>query len=383
VCASGLACVAGVCRTPVDGASDATGDGTLMDGADVMDGEPFDGIVEEGGHRDAADGSGDDGGSKDGQTSDGQSSDGALADGADADGPVCMPPFNTAQQCGDCFTQCVAPNDTCKPVDGGFACGPLCVPPLINCGGTCLDPRMDPLNCGSCNHICSTFLCANSMCVNGTNGEVVVIGHDYSTLIPPGGAQQKVLTNSVFIRAASPLRVLAYEGNAAMASVTRVTGILQTFAAQSSHPINITATTMGTDIPAMLDPMTFDVLFVFDPVSAAAGTLGPLGTTWNAKVTAFLAGGGLIVALDGGTNAETPQLITNAGMLSVTAQTTLPSGTRINNTAPGDSVGANVGAFYGVTNNSASFTTEPAAGNVVYVFTNLMTSAPAVIHKSF
>ena len=33
-------------------------------------------------------------------------------------------------------------------------CVPLCPTPLMECGGTCVDPRFDPKHCGACGHLC-------------------------------------------------------------------------------------------------------------------------------------------------------------------------------------------------------------------------------------
>jgi hypothetical protein len=299
-------------------------------------------------------------------------------------GAVCTPPFNTPQHCGDCFTQCVAPNDQCKPSDGGFACAPFCSPPLTNCSGTCLDLTSDPFNCGMCGKICPSFLCQASQCVTGFNGELVLIGHDFSTQVPNPGSQVTVLLNSVFIRPNNPLRVLAYERYAAAAATARVTSILQ----NGPRPVTLTRTSLDGDIPTKLNVTDFDVLLVYDQAAAPAGALGALGTSWSSTLTTYLQAGGLVVVLDGaravdGGTSEMPALLTNGSLIAVTAQTVLPQGTRVKNIAPGDSVGRNVGAVYGTTLSSARFATEAASANVTYVIFDQPDNQPVVVHKTF
>jgi hypothetical protein len=380
VCPSGLACGAGICGGPTDATMDGVGDARPTDGGDGGNGEAGDG--------------GDDGG--DGSSFDGPNEDGRMGDGGDGgggdggDGGVCTPPFDTVQHCGDCFTQCVAPNDTCKPSDGGFACAPFCVAPLVNCGGICIDVTADPFNCGACNHICPTFLCANSTCVNGFNGEFVLIGHDFATTVPNPGSQVKVLTNSVFIRPSSPLRVLAYQRYALGPAVTRVTGIITAYAAQISRTLTLTTTVVDGDIPARLNVSDFDVLLVYDQATAPTGALGALGTSWANTLTTYVGAGGLVIVLDGsGSDAidagasEMPQLITNAALLNVTSQVPLPQGTRVRNIAPGDSVGSNVGAQYGTTLDSARFAADPPSATITYVIFDQPDGQPVVIHRTF
>ncbi len=384
-CPSGTACGSGICGGPTDATIDGNGDARPNDGGDGGDGgdagdggdgSPFDGANEEGGPKDGSGGEAGDGG--------------GGGDGGDGGG-VCTPPFNTPAHCGDCVTQCVAPNDICKPSDGGFACGPLCNPPLSNCSGVCLDLRTDPFNCGACGNVCPSFLCAASMCITGFNGEFVLIGHDYATNVPNPGSQVKVLTNAVFIRPSSPLRVLSYERYASAAATGRVRPILSNYAQSISRPLVITTTLLDADIPSRLKVADFDVLFVYDQANAPAGALGTLGTSWASTLATYLAAGGLVVVLDGGGSAaidgggasEMPQLITNAGLLNVTSQTALAQGTRVTNIAPGDSVGSNVSAQYGTTLDSVRFVADPPSVSVAYVIFDQPDNQPVVIHRTF
>lgn len=314
----------------------------------------------------------------------GDGGDGGVGDGGDGgngEGGVCVPPFNSPDYCGDCNTQCTGNTPICSPVDGGYACVPFCTPPLVNCGRQCVDTQTDGFNCGSCFHVCPTFICKAGQCSSGLNGDLVVIGHDYATTIPNSGSQQMVLTNSVFLRSRNPLRLLSYERYAANAAVNRVIGILQ-----GHGGVQITHTNVDGDIPSMLSTANFDALLVFDQTQAPAGALGTLGASWATRLQSFTAAGGLVVVLNGGAGntAEMPQFITGTGLLNVTAQTTLAQGTVVQKNAPGDAVATNVSTQYGVTRNSTRMATDPAAPPTLdYVFIEPASTQPTVIHKTF
>ena len=54
-----------------------------------------------------------------------------------------------------------APNATDAAAEGGS-----CTLPMKVCGGTCIDPRTDNLNCGFCGNDCGAFsVCTNGLCL--------------------------------------------------------------------------------------------------------------------------------------------------------------------------------------------------------------------------
>lgn len=328
-------------------------------------------------------------GSSDGDapgTPDGVSGDG-LADGSDDTGDACMPPYNTAQHCGDCFTACSGLNDACKPSDGGWACQPLCDPPLSECSGQCFDLTSDPSNCGGCGTICPSQLCQNSLCVGTSNGNVVFIGHDYLTT-PPGTAQARVLSNAAFLRPDNPLHVMSFERYADPTAVQRVTTILTGAAQQLGRTLTITSTITDADIPNKLKLQSFQVLLVHDQPSASSGVLGPLGASWASTLTSFTKAGGVVIVLDGaaGTTQEMPQLTTSTTLLTVSAQTPLTPGTPVDNIAQADAVGVGVITPYGAGKNSARVASEANGGAVTWVvqWTGLDAGGPqpVVVHKT-
>ena len=382
-CAPGTPCASGMCV----GARDAT----IVSDANDED-EGFDGgpgcCGEDGSSRhdgEAGDGgNGDGNNSTDGTFTDGNPNETSVSEAGDVvSTDACMPPYDTPQQCGDCFTQCAAPNNLCTLADGGFACAPQCTPPQISCGTICVDPTSDPFNCGGCGIFCPTFICTNSMCVGSTPGEVALIGHDYATSIPPTVPQAHVLTNAVFVHNLPRVRVLAYQHYANAQNVANVTAILKSYATSNGRTLALTPTSTDGDIPSMLTITSFDVLLVYDEPSAGANTLGPLGTSWASTLATYTQEGGIVVVLDGATAPDMPLFITRAGLLNVTAQTVLPSTERVINIAPGDTLGSGVQSPYKVTNESARFAADPPSTKISYVIFDQAGNEPVVIHRLF
>jgi hypothetical protein len=68
--------------------------------------------------------------------------------------------------CAPCgFNQlCLAPRDCASGVCLGGRCAPPCDLPLLLCPPVCTDPRMDPFNCGMCNHACTN----GDVCIGGS-----------------------------------------------------------------------------------------------------------------------------------------------------------------------------------------------------------------------
>ena len=269
--------------------------------------------------------------------------------------------------------------------EGGEA-GPTCTPPLVDCDGVCTDTSSDPFNCGHCNVVCPSQICQMGMCVGSTAGGVVFIGHDYSNT-PGGTAQARVLSNAVFIPQTNPLHVLSYERYASAAAVARVEAILDGVAMQIGRTLTITSTNTDGDIPSKLTTASYGVLLVPDQPLASTGALATLGSAWASTLATFTQAGGIVVILDGGTGVgEMPAFSTSTGLLDVSAQASITTGTPLAVVAPADAVGTGVVSPYGAGTASVSLTTEPNGGNVVYVVEEPLDGSPAlpvVVHKAF
>jgi hypothetical protein len=277
--------------------------------------------------------------------------------------------------------------DTGAEADGSAEAdaGPGCTAPLLACNGQCIDRTIDPSNCGDCNVRCVSGLCQNSVCVGTTTGAIIFVGHDFATV--PVAAQSRVLSNAVFIPQTNPLNVLAYERYSDAAAITNVKTILTGAAQQVGRTLSITDTVTDSDIPTTLSIQNFSALVVLDQPGAPHGALATLGASWAATVATFTQAGGVVVVLDGDTGiAEMPSLVTGTGLLTVTAQAPVTTGAPLAVLSRGDAVGIGVVSPYAAGNKSASITTEPNSGSVVYVVAtsaDASAGAPVVVHKVF
>jgi hypothetical protein len=384
-----LACVAGRCTSPdgaspaLDGAtSDATGDApTDTASGDAADGA--NGDAADGANGDAADGAPgtdattDSGGSSDATVDDGSNPPGeggssaAEGGGADANG-------------GD-----AAIADASSAGDGSDDASLQCPPGEQVCASGCADLTSDPFNCGVCDNACPSQICSNSQCVGATPGGLVFIGHDYRST-PSNTAQARVLANSVWLGpprgpSLSDVEILSYERYADPAALNHIQAILAAHT-PAGRTLHVTSTQTDADVAA-LSFATYSVLLVPDQTNAQGDVdLGALGTTWAAALSTFTHAGGIVIVLDGGTGAaQMPALVSGTGLLTITAQAPLATGTPVDVWAPGDAVGVGVLSPYAAGTNSVTVTTEANAGSVVYVVGPPTDAAlsPIVVHKVF
>lgn len=329
-CATGYVQVGEGCVVATDGSLDGNGDGNT-------DGNPNDGPVR--------DGSGFDGG--DSTTGDGSTGDGSPSDGG-----------------GDAFS---------------------CLPTELLCSGVCIDPMTDPFNCGVCANVCPSLLCSAGKCQGLIAGHMVVIGHDYQGSF--SSAQGKALSNAVLLAPPSAIKVRSYEQSSNNAAVANVKAVLNAAAGAQGRTIAYTVASVPADVTSMTNLNT-DVLVVYDQVTAAAGTLGPMGTGWAATLATFTKAGGIVVVLDGqgGPTPDMPALIKNANILDVSSDTFVKVGTALTVVAPQNAVGLGVLSPYGAGVRSVYFACNEAnAGFVTYVIVDPSTDAgtppPVVIDK--
>ena len=256
----------------------------------------------------------------------------------------------------------------------------LCTPPDLRCGGVCVDTSSDPNNCGSCGKVCPSNACVAGKCVGSAPGHVVVIGHDYASEPTTFSSQARVLTNATLMPASNPLRVMSYEEFADETYVANAEAVVTAEAKQLGRTVSFVPVTSSSTVSSSLDQNAYDVLLVHDQRSAPSGTLGTIGSSWQSDghVAAFLHAGGVVVVLTGGGGAgEMPALATNAGLLAVSAQTSITGSLTV--LAPADAVGSGVVSPYVPKPSTVTLDTEANGGDVVWVVAQ--NGAPVVVHK--
>ena len=354
-------CRPGGCSSTGGAAGDASA--VDADASDAVDGSDSDALVDGG---------------------DAEGGDGSAGD-ADASDVACVPPFDTPAQCGDCFTQCGSAAPVCSPVDGGHACVPLCTPPLVDCGGSCVDTTSDPDHCGACSNQCPSGICQASQCVGASPGHVVVLCMSFEQN-SQASPQTALLGNAVFLPVTNPVRILAYGEHSPNPIENKVDQAIGWAATAKNRTAQLTHVNAAAQVTAQLDKQSFDVLLVYDQTGAPSGALAAAGTAWAAAIGTFVkAGGVVVVPTGGGGTGEMGQLLTNAGLLAVSAQPSA-TGSVLYNQAPSDAVGLNVISPFIAQKQSCTLTTSAVPGpSTVFVVTNAPADAgagsPVVVHR--
>lgn len=229
---------------------------------------------------------------------DGGSPDGAIAD-ARPDSAPDAPPDAAPDAAPD------------APVVDAGVDAPVCTLPSLDCDGTCTDVTGDPNNCGMCGRVCASGVCTNSTCAGALAGHIVAIGHDYRSF---HAAMARVLGDSAALGAHLDIGIARYLGTSAMASQQGVT----TAIGQSLNEIG--RSWHGVALPASPGPNAFhgiDVLVV-DAQTGDGNAAEAAGAAWNASITGFVAGGGVVIVLEGASGVSY-RFALGAGLYSVGA----------------------------------------------------------------
>jgi len=243
------------------------GDGACpgcLDGESVADTEPADGGA-------SAD---------DSAASDDTSMNDALQDDSGPDGPLvctdpqmlcndqCVDPTLDPENCGDCNNICA----TGVCLDGGCL---VCDSDESVCGRQCINLSTDPDNCGGCGVPCASGLCSNGRCEAAGTGRAIVIGHDYYKNRP---AMNRILGNAVFLWPVNPVRLLEYRGNADPIAINGANAAIQQVATATGRQPAVTVANTAAEVPGAL--ASADVLLVYGQAQADDGKLAQWGHDW-------------------------------------------------------------------------------------------------------
>ena len=365
----GLECPAWAeCRV---GACVGRTDGGMMDG-DVFDAERPDGDLPDGAPRDVMD--------PDAPqfVPDGALPDGALPDSGLVDagpcgactvdqlccGTSCVDPTSDPRHCGGCGMACEVEEECVASV-----CEPICAPPTTYCDGLCVLLDVDPDNCGVCGRRCPTGLCSAGMCIDARPGHVVLVGHSYDV---SRVVIRRVVGNSVWLANAAEIDVGIYEGDARAAARNGVNRAIDESA--SGRVWNRMPLADADAIVAALGEL--EVVLVHAQNGATDAELLALGAALGPFLRPYVAGGGVVVVLDGGgSHAGTWQILDAAGLLDAGGRTSIGNVT-LDVVSPTDAVATGLPFQYRAENESASFTSDDGADVVVQHGT-----APVVLHR--
>jgi hypothetical protein len=271
----------------------------------------------------------------------------------------CVPPvFDTPEACGACNAECPTSKPTCSPDDmGNFKCVLVCEDPLQECNGQCVDFNIDVNNCGKCGNHCESGICQGGTCVGAYDGNIMLACMNYQT--PMAGSPQTVLMgNAVFLTLREPVRILAYTEFASAESRAKVDQDIAYAASARQRTFTISALDRFILASARLNIANYDVFLIYDQADAPTGQLATIGAVWqaNSVLNSFAAAGGMIIGLSGGTS-EMDEFFTESGLLAISAQTPVATGSTLYKSALGDVLGANLISPFAAPADSCTFTT--------------------------
>jgi hypothetical protein len=321
---------------------------------------------------------------------DGEGSDGGVAEDGEGtpdawpelDGPLicsetqlicnhaCVDPKLDPENCGDCNAVCA----TGVCIDGACL---VCDSDKNVCGRQCINLSTDPDNCGGCGIPCASGLCSNGRCEGAGTGRAIVIGHDYYKNRP---AMNRILGNAVFLWPTNPVKLLAYVGDADPTAVGGANSAIQQVATATGRQPAVTIATSAAEVPGAL--ASADVLLVYGQAQADDGKLAQIGQSWASALAGFVQTGGTVIVLDAvyAANHGTVQILSQARLFDITRGAS-STGHVCSVVARGDALANGLLRTYLCEINSTSFSIADTATTITPVVAD--GAATVVVHKIF
>lgn len=261
---------------------------------------------------------------------------------------------------GRCADGWVAEGDVCRPLPGGdddVDAGPALA---VDAGATTdAAPTCGP---------CPSGICQGGVCVGQAAGHVVLVGHDYRV---HHAAAARLLGNAAALGARPSVRVAMFLDDASDPEIIAVERALDTGLAA----VGRTWSTVAPELVGAGEDAPVDVVLVLPrPTSAAASFAA--GESWRAPLTAFVAGGGTVIGLEG-PDSSTSDFLRGAALLDTTRDA-LATGEEVTIVVPTDALAVAVPSPYLAARGSTTFTV--AAGAIAVATSG---GAPIVLHAAW
>jgi hypothetical protein len=191
--------------------------------------------------------------------------------------------------------------------------------------------------------------------------------------------------NAVFLTLHEPARILAYTEFASAESRAKVDQDIAYAASARQRTFKIIPMSRFGAASALLNITNFDVFLVYDQIDAPAGQMATVGAAWKTSsvLESFAAAGGMIIGLSGGTS-EMDQFFSASGLLDVSAQTAVPTGSTLYKSTLGSVLGANIISPFAAPANSCTFTTNAVTDSrLAFVVKDAPAGGgkPVVVHR--
>lgn len=260
---------------------------------------------------------------------------------------------------GRCADGWVAEGDVCRPLPGGGGDVDAGLVLAVDAGAA----NDAAPTCGPC----PSGICQGGVCVGAATGHVVLVGHDYRV---HHAAAARLLGNAAALGARPSVRVAMFLEEADDPQIIAVERALDTGLAA----VGRTWSTVAHELVGAGEDAPVDVVLVLPRPATAAASFAA-GASWRAALTAFVAGGGTVIGLEG-PDSSTTDFLRGAALLDA-SRAGLATGEEVMIAVPTDALAVGVPSPYLAARGSTTFT---ATAGAVAVATS--GGAPIVLHAA-